>query len=160
MSSNSIPSLDLSFELVKNVLNDQSHQMEYLDNKSFNLFSVATVVLGIGISAGILSLEGEIVWYVYLFGSLSLLCYLLCVWFSYLSWELRGIVTLDNPKIIRESFWDLEPEKFKVELLSHYEDAYDSNEEHINKKAQYMKYQGASAVFVVSFIIATLVTSL
>jgi hypothetical protein len=52
------PSLDLAFEWVKDVLNDQSRTADALETKATTLFSVATLILSIGIAAGILSSHG------------------------------------------------------------------------------------------------------
>ena len=126
-------SLDLAFEWVKDVLDKQSNTADRLDAKGTTLFTVATLVLGIGISAGVLILkETNIITYV--LGGLSLISYGFVVGFIFVAWSLRHYQTLDNPVIIREWYWDMQPAQFKIELLSHLEDAYEHNEIRLREK--------------------------
>jgi len=84
-----VPSIDLAFEWVKGVLNDQSHTGDVLDTKGTNLFSVATLVLGIGISAGILAV-GKVELVSFIFGGLSLISYGWVIGFTFEAWRLRN----------------------------------------------------------------------
>lgn len=155
----SAPSLDLAFEWVKGVLNDQSHTGDVLDNKGNNLFSVATLVLGIGISAGVL-FAGTVGLISFILGGLSLLSYGWVIGFAFEVWRLRSYETLDNPTVIREWYWDMEPPEFKMELLSHLEDAYNANENTLSKKAKAVRCLIIATTAEVIFLVLSLAFTL
>ena len=154
-----VPSIDLAFEWVKGVLNDQSHTGDVLDTKGTNLFSVATLVLGIGISAGILAV-GKVELVSFIFGGLSLISYGWVIGFTFEAWRLRNYETLDNPTIIREWYWDMEPSQFKMELLSHLEDAYRANETTLSKKAKAVRSLIIATTAEVIFLVLSLAFTL
>src|SRR3972149_5730173 len=82
------PSLDLAFDWVKGVLIDQSHAADALETKATTLFSVATVILGIGLSAGILSSNGVKIGSI-VFGGLTLISYALVIAFAFAAIQLQ-----------------------------------------------------------------------
>ncbi len=133
------PSLDLSFDWVKPVLENQERNAEIYNNRLLVLFSVATTILGIGFPLA--------------FGDLSKVLhipYSLAAWLivvSFISYILsacvlaagiwpRKFIRLDDPTKIREEFWDLQPSKFKEQILVHTEDAYTSNNHQLRCKAR------------------------
>lgn len=151
---NKIPSLDLAFEWVKDVLDKQSHSADVLDTKGTTLFTVASLILGIGISAGILALKETNV-LAYILGGLSLLGYGFVATFTFLAWSLREFRTLDNPIIIRKWYWDMEPKQFKIELLRHLEDAYTHNQNKLIEKSKAIRIIIVATTFeVVSLVLA------
>jgi hypothetical protein len=139
-NENTPPSLDLSFEWVKNVLSEQSHDADALETKATTLFSVATVILGLVISAGVLSLHNTINLSAIIFGALTLISYGWAIGFSIAGIRLLRYETLDNPIIIREEFWDLKPTQFKIELLTHMEDSFSKNESKLKYKAKAIRW--------------------
>lgn len=152
------PSLDLAYEWVKDVLDKQSNTADVLDTKATNLFTVASLILGIGISAGILALE-KVNIPAYTLGGLSLIGYSFVATFTFFAWSLRSYETLDNPVIIREWYWDMEPTQFKVELLSHLEGAFANNESKLNKKAKAIRVIIVATTFeILSLVLALALT--
>ena len=98
-------SLDLAFDWVKNVLIEQSHVADALETKATTLFSVATVILGLGISAGVLSLHGvHLSLQSLVFGGLTFSSYAFVIGFAIAALRLRRYETLDNPIVIRKWF--------------------------------------------------------
>ena len=154
-----IPSLDLSFDWVKDVLVKQSHVADTLDTKGTNLFSVATLVLGVGISAGVI-INPEVSALTITTGVLALISYFWVAVFAFNVWRLRSFDMLDNPIIIREEFWDLEPQKFKEQILSHLEDAYADNESELEKKTEAVRNLLASTILEVMFLFIALISIL
>ncbi len=155
-----IPSLDLSFEWVKDVLDKQSHESNALDAKGNTLFTVASLILlGIGISAGILDVKEPNI-LSYILGGLSLISYVAAATFTFVNWSLREFKTLDNPITIREWYWDMEPKQFKMELLSHLEDAYTHNQTELNKKSQAIRVIIGATAFEVIFLVLALILTL
>jgi len=124
-----VPGINLSFEWVKDVLNEQIRSVDSLDNKLVALFSVATVVFGLGLSLVVdnprfsLSLLISSTW-----GVVALLSYSLAAILSSIAIWARYYERLRNPIKVRESYWDMTPLEFKVNILTHLEDAYASNQ--------------------------------
>lgn len=158
------PSLDLAFDWVKDVLINQSHTADALEAKASTLFSVATVILGIGLSAGVLSLHGVIrdhvnLWLI-LFSGLTLISYAFIIGFAIDTIRLRRYETLDNPIEIRKWFWDMKPTQFKIELLSHLEDSYTNNEAILIDKAKTTRRLVAATAGEMMFLVMALVLTL
>ena len=122
-----MPSLDLAFDWVKGVLYDQSRAADALDTKAATFFSIATLVLGVGISLSFVQSE-SVPAAALAFSVLAMTLYLALVVFAVKALGVRGYDTLDNPETIREFYWAVEPTQFKTELLVHMEEAYKRNE--------------------------------
>jgi hypothetical protein len=130
IEKNTPPSLDLAFDWLKDVLVDQEKTSETYNNRVMLLFSAATAILGIGIPLGLgqdfhllkspLSQEGWLL-------VVSIIAYGICSITTIVGVWPRKFLKLDNPITIREEFWDLSPEDYKTQILTHTEDAYTNN---------------------------------
>lgn len=158
-SNNLPPSLDLSFDWLKDLLNNQSKHANILESKASNLFNSATVILGIGLSAGALSLTGFDLQSI-IYGTLSLISYGFVAGYTLDAIKLHRYETLDNPIIIRQYYWDMSPSQFKIELLTHMEDSYTKNEKVLTAKTNAIRFQILATLGEVMFIIALLVYGL
>jgi len=123
------PSLDLAFDWVKNVLDEQGHMIDGLDAKAATLFAVATSIigLGLGISMSVLRLP-LMVLFSSVFGWLVFISYGFIAVLSVLTLWVRSFEALRNPIIIRQWYWDMPNSKFRFEILAHLENAYSTNE--------------------------------
>lgn len=117
----------MAFDWVKGVLYDQSRAADALDTKAAAFFSIATLVLGVGISL-IFVQTGSVPTAALAFSVVAMTLYLAVVVFAVRALGVRGYDTLDNPETIREFYWAVEPTQFKTELLVHMEEAYKRNE--------------------------------
>ena len=117
----------MAFDWVKGVLYDQSRAADALDTKAAAFFSIATIVLGVGISLNFVQSESVPAAALAL-SVLAMTLYLALVVFAVKALGVRGYDTLDNPQTIREFYWAVEPTQFKTELLVHMEEAYKRNE--------------------------------
>ena len=151
------PSLDLAFEWVKGVLTSQSNAADSLETKAMNLFTLATAILGLGVSAGVLSSPNNIPLASILLGAASLMAYGFVIGYAFAAIRLRKFETLDNPIILRERYWDMNPVNFKMELLSHLEDSYQRNETKLNEKARATRWLIAATAAQVLFLVVALV---
>ena len=150
------PSLDLAFDWVKGVLTEQSRADDALDTKATTLFSVATVILGIGISAGILA-PYEIKIGAIVFGALTLISYSCVILFSVKAIRLRRYEALDDPIEIRKWYWDMKPSQFKMELLAHLENSYSKNAKNLSDKADSIRWLlAATAAEVICLVFSLL----
>ena len=124
------PSIDESFDWVKGILYDQRQLAEEYNGKLSMLLSVATGLLGIGLPLGAKITEHAFEPWSGSFIAIlvAMVVYFLIAILAIVGFWMRNYNTLDNPVTIREEFWQLEPWKFKEQILGHLEDAYKSNE--------------------------------
>ncbi len=123
------PSLDLSFDWVKDILYHQKKLAEEYNAKLVTLLSVATGVLGIGVPFGVKILEDAFKPWSGSFIAIlvALVTYVLIAILAVIGFWMRNYHVLDEPVIIREDFWKLTPWKFKEQILVHVEKAYELN---------------------------------
>jgi len=152
-------SLDLAFNWVKDVLINQSHAADILEAKATALFSVATIILSIGISAGVLVTNGVKIGSI-VFGVLALVSYGWVVGCAIAAMRLRRYETLDNPIEIRKWFWDMKPAQFKIELLTHLENSYSNNDKSLSDKTNATRWLVAATATEVIFLVISLAFSL
>ena len=149
-----LPSLDLSFDWVKGVLDDQSATANVLDTKALTLFSVATAVLGISVTFGIPSLASAATLRM-TFAATALGAYILVVYYSVRAVWVREFATVDDPATIREDYWYMPTKQFKLEILAWIERIYEENKTQLDKKGQAAKYLVPSvAVEVICLVLA------
>lgn len=117
------PSLDLVFDWVKDVLCDQVNDARHLLGRQTTIFSVATGILGFAIPLILTQLKVN---YLYLLPiAIIYLLLSLATIFSLIPIEIDD---LRNPIMLRqEDFWGFEQLNFKMEILTHMEDAYTDN---------------------------------
>ncbi|MFC1860864.1 hypothetical protein ACFLYL_01105 [Chloroflexota bacterium] len=130
--------LDLAFNWVRNVLDDQERNAEIYNNRMILLFSAATAILGIGFPLGLEGISEVFVtpWtMVSWFLVVCMTSYLLSIITIAIGIWPQSFIKLDDPIKIREDFWDLQEDEFKVQILAHTEDAYTKNREQLNWKA-------------------------
>ncbi len=132
------PSLQLAYEHVKNVLNNQGNISRALDAKASTLIALATGVTGIGIPIGISALSFSISIYVLI---PLLLLVTVPIYFYYRSFRLSNKVlrlhrfrNMDNPLKINE-FWSLANDRFQYDMICHIRDAFKENLETLTSKA-------------------------
>jgi len=149
------PGLDFAFDWVKNVLTEQGHAADALEAKATTLFSVATIILGVGVSAGVLSLQSLDLASL-IFGGFVLSSYGFVIGYTFAAIKLRRFETLDNPIEIRKWYWDMKPSQFKIELLTHLEESYSRNEAVLIEKAKAIRYLIVATASEVLFLVALL----
>jgi hypothetical protein len=123
------PSLDLSFDWVKDILYHQTKLAEEYNAKLVTLLSVATGVVGIGVPFGVKIVEGAFKPWSSSFIAIlvAIVTYVLIAILAAVGFWMRNYHLQDNPVVIREDFWKLAPWKFKEQILVHVEEAYKLN---------------------------------
>ena len=156
-ASKDYPSLDLAYDWVKGVLEKQSHTANALDTKTATLFSVGTAIFSLGLGIPLTSpdlsfstmLSSPLAWVV----TISYAC---IATFAFIALWVRRYTDIDNPILIRESFWTMPKLQFKLELLSHLEDAFEDNELILVRKARMTRLiipaVAIEALFLVLFL--------
>ncbi|MFC1860731.1 hypothetical protein ACFLYL_00395 [Chloroflexota bacterium] len=151
------PSLDLSFEWLKNTLEDQVQDMRYLYGKSVTLFSVASAIISFAIPLALTQLR--ITTNCWFFVSTGLYALLTIIVIS--SFIQQKITTLRNPITIREWYWDMKTSEFKMEILTHMEDAFTENERRIVIKSYVIlamtSIMALEIIFIILFILQGLI---
>ena len=95
-----------------------------------------------------------------IFGGLTLISYGWVIGFAFAAIRLRRYETLANPIVIRKWYWDMKPSQFKIELLTHLEDSYYSNEKTLSDKASATRRLVAATAAEVMFLVASLAFTL
>jgi hypothetical protein len=145
------PSLDLAFEWLKGVLLTQKQESATLDSKIASVFTAGTVVLGLGISAGIISLT-KVTLAVTFFGVLALVAYFTASMFAFFAWKTRTYEMLDDPAHILE-WQDKNPSEFKRNLLSGLKSAYVKNQRMLTRKASQVDCLIGAALIEIYFVV-------
>ena len=144
------PSLDLAFDWVKGVLYAQTQTADALDTKAATFFSIATVVLGVGTSLTF-SQTNSVPVPALALSALAMLLYVKLAWFAVQALRVRRYERLNNPADIRKYYWDMEPHRFKIEILTHMEEACERNQSVLESKASAVrKLPGLLGMQVVS----------
>lgn len=130
-----IPSLDLAWDWVKNVLDEQVRSAEFYSNKAIQIFSLTTAVTGFAIPFSLKELPQRLqLTPDKSFMLFALAAYVLTSIFTLVLLWGRNLTILRNPITIRESYWDLQPQDFKIETLTHIEDAFTDNQKILGHK--------------------------
>lgn len=123
MENQKPPSLDLAFDWVRDVLENQIDDARRLIERETIIFSVATGILGFAIPLALtqskVTINGYFVASIAAYALLSLITIISLIPINL--WDLK------NPIIIREEYWDAQESEFKMEILTHMEDAYTHN---------------------------------
>jgi hypothetical protein len=150
INNNNPPSLCLSFDWLKDVLENQIQDARFLTDREISVFTIASAIIGFAIPLALTELKISVnLWFYTSVGFYGLLVLLLIY-----SLFQKQMDDLKNPVIIRESYWDMKPEEFKMELLTYMEDAYADNKKVINLKRRVLNaIIGLTGVEVVSLIL-------
>ncbi len=134
----SAPSLDLAFQWVKQIPGDQVQLAETYNTRIVALFSMSSVILGIGLPVGLDMVQPQqLGWTASLgLGVAAIACYLIAVAVTVLGLWPRNFFRLDDAVKIRKEFAGLPQDTFKREMLRHVEDAYKSNRRPLKWKAR------------------------
>ncbi len=116
--------------MVKDTLENQVDDMRYLYGKSVTIFSVASAIIGFAVPFSLTQLKLAVNGWFFV----SLVLYGLLAIIAVFSLLPQSITTLRNPITIREEYWDMENVQFKMEILTHMEDAFTENKTKIKIK--------------------------
>lgn len=136
------PSLDLAFDWVKGVLYDQKEVTRELFTRLAALFSIATLVLGVGLPVMLSQLSAAFKpdWSAqFILAVVAVVMYCFVSIVAAIGFWPRLYTTLDDPATIKKSFLHLSPWKFKQQILIHVEKAYVSNEKSLRWRQMAMK---------------------
>jgi hypothetical protein len=114
---------DLTFEWVRNSPERLSEISNTLDSKIINVFSISCLIIGV-ITALSKSLRWNLTIIPFLAACLS---FILILIFSLLGIRPQWLFNVDSPQIIREDYWELEPDEAKNKYWEWVEKDYDEN---------------------------------
>jgi len=128
------PSLQLSYDAIKNTFDYQERNYSALTVKATFLWGSATVVLGFVLST-LLGLHREnlgtnLIW---LISIVSL--YLLMTLFCWLVTFPKPVYNRADIEIIKDEFISLSPERFMVDMITHIQKASEKNEKSLRWQA-------------------------
>ena len=147
------PSIDLSYQHIKDILESQARIWDGLDSKASTLWAIGTTVIGVGLPVLLSRTSGSSIPYIPLIWA-AIACYIVATSLAVFAYMPRRIVFMHNPTFIREVFWELPREKFPLELSLHIENAHDENNKTLSLKANSVKALFASVVCETAFLIS------
>ncbi len=149
------PSLDLAYEWVKDVLDSQVQDAESLITRAVTMFSVDTAIMGFVFPLTLFSSTVKLS--IFPFGIIALALYAVLIILTVYSLVIRGFISLKNPIIIREWYWNMETQEFRMELLTHLEDAFTKNQARLAKRGYALQaiavITGLEVLFVFLFLL-------
>jgi hypothetical protein len=149
-----IPGLDLSYELLKDTLSKQYAESHSLDNKAISIFTISAAIIGLGLviplGTSFLPIKDFLC---SVFGWLSLGCFITTSVSAVTALWCREYITLDNPQIIREEYWELPSHKFKIEMLLHIEDYHPQNQHNLMIKGKAIMLMVPAAALQAIFLV-------
>ena len=126
------PSLELSYQHIRNVLEQQAQIADVLGMKAASLWAVATAVVGIVIPLAFFKrpdyLSGWSLALLIIIGFFYLSCTCLS-WFIIFPKRYYGIANIEK---IKTEFASLQKERFMVDMISHIEESYKQNRQKLN----------------------------
>lgn len=133
----SVPSLDASFEWLKDVLQRQQAEAAALDNKTIALFTISAAIIGLGLGIPLGTSGLPIKDFLSsIFGWLSLITFIAIAIMAVIALWCLEYVTLDDPQAIREYYWELTNFQFKLNMLLHTEDFHKKNHRNLILKGK------------------------
>ena len=127
------PSLEMSYLYIKGALESQARMWDGLDNKASTLWILGTAIIGVGLPVILSgSSQNPISFLPILISALAF--YGLSTVLAVLSYIPRRIRLMNDPRLIREDYWELEQKQFPWELSLHIESAFETNERTLNFK--------------------------
>ena len=131
--------LDLVYELVRDVLPYQERTAATIDGKAIALFTVASLVVGIGVPVVLGQLQSAGSWMTW-FAALPAAAYLAVVVAAYVALRPRAWGTVNNPMGIRNPLAYLAPQDFKEKILDRTEEAFEANRKQLEGKSRALKW--------------------
>jgi len=164
------PSLKIAYEHVNQVLIQQKQTIRDYGMRAITLLATATAIAGVGIPLGFNPQldDFKLCWGFTASDTviLPIILYVVIAIYAYYTYKLQWVKTEDQPEIIREHFWELEPDVFYHEMLIHTEEAFKHNQKIIKQKQGYLKplislviIETLLVIFWAGFIIRLIPTS-
>jgi hypothetical protein len=126
------PSLDLSFDWARDVLEAQLEDADVLTGRATTIFSIATAIVGFAIPLALSLSHSHGALFPY--GVIALIAYgIMTALTLFVLWPTE-FTTLKNPTTLREWYWDMQPTDFKMQILRHMEDAFDENQRNLERR--------------------------
>ena len=147
--SDKLPSLELAYQHVKDVLQHQAQTFDVLNSKAISLWSAATAIVGIVIplAIGVFDVNNALHGW-----NLAFLITILILYLA--SSILTGLITFPqyfsvavSPAKVKTQFASLSKERFMVDMISHIEVAYKKNR--IKLHCQGWRVRGLSVAVLV-----------
>jgi hypothetical protein len=126
------PSRDLTYEWGRTAPEQLSQEADAMDSKVINVFVTSCLIIGV-----ITALSEKLEWSLGLIPFLIALCsFILILVFSL--WVIRPqwLFIADSPRILREDYWELEPDETKEKYWEWVEKDFDKNYKIVKAKGQ------------------------
>lgn len=138
------PSLKITYERVQHVLEDQLSMAQESGGKAFNMWVVATAILGIAMPVGFT--DSDVTQ-----SGLALMAWAGLVFYIVITalaglvyFPSRNINLVNDPKSLRENYWPLDDTYSREWLFKHIEKAWAKNKLYLDRTANYVRFMSGS----------------
>ena len=149
------PSCDLTYEWGRTAPEQLSKVADALDTKIISVFIASAIVVGIMAAlAGKIRFDGTLIPFV-----IALVCFATILIKSLLSVRLYGFYVADDPHILKEDYWILEPEDARQKYWQYVEEDFDNNWNAVRNKGQTLRWVipllGIEVIFLLIWLLLT-----
>lgn len=129
------PSRDVMWESGRTAPQDMCRVADALDTRAMGVFVAGSVIIGVVAGVGDMKADATLVPFILAFIGYAVLVGL---WF----WAFRPqrFFASDDPRILREDYWPLEPEEAKSEYWKYIEENFEHNATRVNRKGRALQW--------------------
>ena len=116
------PSRDLTFDWGRTAYERLSEESDKIDNKGLAILSIGSLIIGIVASLKGIALDWTIVPFL-----LAFLSYIFLVWQAITAFRVRKVIVAENPRKLKEKYWELSEDETKGKYWESIEQSCDYN---------------------------------
>jgi hypothetical protein len=133
---NKYPSKEMTFDWVRTAPEQLSQVADALDAKILGIFSISCLIISITPAiVGDIQCNLTLIPFV-----IAIISFLIILIKSLIAINPQKFYIADSPKILREDFWKLEPDKAKEQYWIHLEESFQDNYEKIKIKGKALAF--------------------
>lgn len=151
-ATSEFPSRNLTFEWGRTAPDDLAKIGDSIDTKCVGIFATGSLILGI--AAAVTDIAVDLTILPLILAGIAYLVVLVSSWLLLLPKEFSGP---DDPSILRESYWGMDPEEAQLDYWKHVEEAYRDTYRKVRIKGRLLKYAVVGLGVEVLFLAAWLV---
>ena len=133
---NKYPSRDLMYEWGRTAPEQLGKEADILDTKILGVFSIACVIISVITAlANKIQLDMSLTPFI-----IAIVSFIIILIKTLRSITPQSFYIADSPKILREDFWELEPEETKKEYWKHLENNFEANYDKVKIKGRTLSW--------------------
>ena len=133
---NTFPSRDLTYEWGRMAPEQLAREADGIDTKILGIFATATIIIAV-----MTALATDVrLDYTFIPFGLAFICFALVFVRAFWSLRVHLMFVADSPRVLREDYWPLQPEKAKQQYWEYVEKTFDDNLKVIIAKGQALRF--------------------